>query len=358
VFALFTPDGNVIAILQTADRGLPTVFEDVMKKFKHINARTVDEAVAALRRYGDRTCIIAGGTDLLGKMKDEILPRYPEALINIKTIPGLDSIREEKGQLRIGTLVTLEGIAGDPRIQKPYPALAQAAERTASPHLRAMGTIGGNLCQDIRCWYYRNPNNRFPCLRKGGGRCYAIDGDNRYHSIYGGSVEEGCYAVHPSDTAPALVALNAEIVTSKRILGLDDFFLVDVEKTTALECDEIVMEIRIPKPTKGSRSVFLKVAPRKSIDFSIVNCASCISAPAGRIESARICLNSVYVKPYRAIKAEKMLRGKNIDEATAEEAAAAAVADAKPMERNRYMVQIARALVKRSILACKTKQEK
>jgi xanthine dehydrogenase YagS FAD-binding subunit len=333
---------------------LEGLYEELMRKFKHINARTVDEAVAALRRYGDKACIIAGGTDLLGKMKDEILPRYPEALINIKTIPGLDSVREKNGALRIGALTTLEDIAEIPRIQVRYTALAQAAGRTASPHLRAMGTIGGNLCQDIRCWYYRNPNNRFPCLRKGGGRCYAIEGDNRYHSIFGGSVEEGCYAVHPGDTAPALVALNAEIVTSKRTIGIDDFFLVDVVKTTVLDGDEIVTEIRIPKPPKGSYSSFLKVAIRKSIDFPIVNCAAAVTVSSGKVESARICLNAVYVKPYRAVKAEEALKGKKIDEATAEEAAAAAVSDARPMERNRYMVQIARTLVKRSILECGT----
>ncbi len=323
-----------------------------MQKFKHINARTLEEATDALGRYGGKACIIAGGTDLLGKMKDENLPSYPEALINIKTIPGLDSVREEKDRLRIGALVTLEDVADNPGIRSRYPALAQAAGRSASPHLRAMGTIGGNLCQDIRCWYYRNPNNRFPCLRKGGGRCYAIDGDSRYHSIFGGSVEEGCYAVHPSDTAPALIALNAEIVTTKRTMGIDDFFLVDVEKSTVLDRDEIVTEIRLPKPPKGSKSAFLKVALRKSIDFPIVNCAASIVASAGKIESARICLNSVYVTPYRAVNAEKKLEGKAIDDRAAEEAADAAVSDARPMKDNGYMVQIARTLVARSILAC------
>jgi xanthine dehydrogenase YagS FAD-binding subunit len=323
-----------------------------MKKFNHIDARTVEEAVAALRRYQDKASVIAGGTDLLGKMKDEILPRYPEALINLKTIPGLDYIRMEEDGLRIGTLATLEDIAGDPLIKSRYPALAQAARRTASPHLRTMGTIGGNLCQDIRCWYYRNPNNRFPCLRKGGGRCYAIEGENRYHSIFGGSVEGGCYAVHPSDTAPALIALNAEVVTSKRIIKLDDFFQVDIEKTTVLDFDEIIAEIRIPAPPPDARSSFLKFAIRKSIDFPIVNCAAMIVCSAGKITSARICLNAVYVKPYRAIKAEGILQGKEINEESAEAAGEAAVSEAKPMEQNRYIVQIARTLVKRSILAC------
>jgi xanthine dehydrogenase YagS FAD-binding subunit len=323
-----------------------------MKKFTHISAYTVDDAVSALRRYGNRAAVIAGGTDLLGKMKDEILPKYPEALINLKTIPGLEFLREEKGILRIGALTKLEDIGREPLIREKYSALSQAAAKTASPHLREMGTLGGNLCQDIRCWYYRNPNNRFPCLRKGGGRCYAIEGDNRYHSIMGGSVEEGCYAVHPSDTAPALIALNAKAVTSKRSLNLENLFQVDVEKTTVLEGDEILTEIQIPEPPADARSAFLKFAIRKSIDFPIVNCAAMIAVSRGKVKSARICLNAVAVKPYRAVKAEKAIIGKPVDEALAETAGIAALSEAKPMERNGYMVQIAKTLVKRTILAC------
>ncbi len=323
-----------------------------MRKFTHINAQTIDEAVTALRRYGNRASIIAGGTDLLGKMKDEILPRYPEALINIKTIPGLDFLKEEAGVLRIGTLTPLEDVAKEPLIRDKYAALAQAAGRTASPHLREMGTLGGNLCQDIRCWYYRNPDNRFPCLRKGGGRCYAIEGDNRYHSIMGGSVEGGCYAVHPSDTAPALIALNAGVMTSKRMINLDSFFQVDVAKTTILDSDEIVTEIQVPEPSTDSRSVFLKFAIRKSIDFPIVNCAAMITISSGKVAAARICLNAIAVQPYRATKAEQLIFKKRIDEKIAEDAGNAAMSEAKPMDRNGYMVQIARVLVKRAILAC------
>jgi xanthine dehydrogenase YagS FAD-binding subunit len=329
-----------------------------MRKFNHIDARTIDEAVSTLQRYRNKGCIIAGGTDLLGKMKDEILPDYPEALINIKTIPGLDFIREEEGMLRIGALTALEDIAAAPLIKNKYSALAQAARRTASPHLRTMGTLGGNLCQDIRCWYYRNPNNRFPCLRKGGGRCYAIEGENRYHSIFGGSVEGGCYAVHPSDTAPALIALNADVVTSKRTIKLDDFFRVDVVKTTALDFDEIVTEIRMPEPPDDAQSSFLKFAIRKSIDFPIVNCAAMLLRSEGKIQTARICLNAVYVKPYRALKAEELLQGKELNEELAETAGMAAVSEAKPMEQNRYLVQIAKTLVKRSILACQETRPK
>jgi xanthine dehydrogenase YagS FAD-binding subunit len=323
-----------------------------MKKFTHINARSIDEAVTFLIRYGGKASIIAGGTDLLGKMKDEILPTYPEALVNIKTIPGLDFIEEEKSALMIGSLTRLEDIAQAPGIKENYTALAEAAERTASPHIREMGSIGGNLCQDIRCWYYRNPNNRFPCLRKGGGRCYAIEGDNRYHSIFGGSVEKGCYAVHPSDIAPSLIALDGNVITSKRKIKAEDFFIVGVKRTTVLDPDEIVKEIEIPKPSDAAKSCFLKFAIRKSIDFPIINCASAIVKENGKVKTARICLNAVYVKPYRAKKAEEAILGKSINEENAEKAAEIAIADAKPMKDNRYMVQIAKVLIKRTILGC------
>jgi xanthine dehydrogenase YagS FAD-binding subunit len=323
-----------------------------MRKFTHANAKTVEEAVSLLRRYGDKAVVIAGGTDLMGKMKDQILPTYPEAVINLKDIPGLDFISEEEGDLRIGSLTRLEDIATDPVVKSRYRALSEAAERTASTHLREMGTLGGNLCQDIRCWFYRNPKNRFPCLRKGGGRCYAIDGDNRYHSIFGGSVTEGCLAVHPSDTAPALIALDAKILTSRRTVRAEDFFEVGVCRTTVLDPDEIVTEIRIPAPPEGAKSAFIKFALRESIDFPIVNCGAMVTCFDGTVTDARICLNAVWVKPYRAIKAEEAMAGKSITEETAEVAGAAAVSGAKPLRDNGYMVQIAKTMVKRAILAC------
>ena len=323
-----------------------------MKDFKHFNAYSVDEAVALMGRYGERAAVIAGGTDILGKMKDSILPAYPEALINIKTIQGLSGIKESGGMLTIGALTLLADIAANPVIQSKYAALAQAAGRTASPHLRNMGTIGGNICQDIRCWYYRNQNNRFSCLRKKGGRCYAIKGDNRYHSIFGGSVSGGCFAVHPSDTAPALVALDAKIVTSSRTIDAEKFFEVKPIKTTVLKADEIVTAIQIPEPAAGSSSAFLKFALRRSIDFPIVNCAAMVTRKDGKVTAARICLNAVHVIPYRAVRAEQVITGRAIDEAAAEEAGAAAVAEAKPLEHNKYMVAIARTLVKRSLLVC------
>ena len=218
--------------------------------------------------------------------------------------------------------------------------------------MREMGTLAGNICQDIRCWYYRSPDNRFPCLRKGGGRCYAIEGDNRYHSIFGGSVDQGCYAVHPSDTAPALIALDSRIKTTKRTIPAEEFFRVSVAGTTVLEKDEIVLEIEIPTPSPGSRSAFHKFALRKSIDFPIVNCAAAITLKDQKVDQARICLNAVYVKPYRPLQAEKVIQGKVLDEKMAEEAGEAAVAGANPLTHNGYMVQIARALTKRAVLAC------
>jgi len=313
-----------------------------MRTFKHIDATSVDEAVSALSQSGSKA--IAGGTDVVGAMKDEILPAYPEVIVNLKTIPGLDYIKEEGGVLKIGAMTKLEDIAINSTVKSKYTALAEAAHKTASPHIREMGTIAGNICQDIRCWYYRNPQNRFNCLRKGGSMCYAMAGDSRYHSIFG--AVSGCLAVHPSDTAPALIALDAKIVTSKRTINAEDFFEVGVAKTTVLDADEIVTEIQVPTP--AGKSAFIKLALRKSIDFPIVNCATMIADG-----TARICLNAVYNKPYRATAAEEAIAGQAINEANAEAAGSAAVADAMTMPANKYKAQIAKTLVKRTILACK-----
>lgn len=324
-----------------------------MRTFAHFNARSVDEAISILKRYGERAHIIAGGTDLLGKMKDEILPNYPEAVVNLKSIAGLDYIREDNNALMIGALTRLEDIATHPIVGERYAALAEAAGRAASPHLREMGTLGGNICQDIRCWYYRHPHNRFACLRKGGGRCYAMEGENRYHSIFGGSVEDGCYAVHPSDTAPALIALGAKVKTSKRTLDAENLFDVKVNGTTVLDTDEIVTELEVPQPQDGARSAFVKFALRKTIDFPIVNCAVMITSQGNNVTAARVCLNAVYVKPYRATKAEDFMIGREINEANSAAAGEAVVSIATPLRHNGYMVQIAKIMVKRAILGCR-----
>jgi xanthine dehydrogenase YagS FAD-binding subunit len=315
------------------------------KKFAHVNAKTIDEAASILR--AGHASVISGGTDLLGAMRFEVLPNYPEIVVNLKTIPGLDYIKEAGGMLKIGALTKLEDIAKSDLVRKKYTALAEGAHRTATPHIREMGTIGGNICQMNRCWYFRNPDNRFYCIRKGGKTCFAMAGDNRYHSIFG--AVKMCLAVNPSDTAPSLVALNAKIQTNRRLIEAENFWDMTVPGSTVLALDEIATEIQIPTPAAGVKSAFIKFAIRKTIDFPIVNCAAMIGGG-----NARICLNAVYNKPYRATSAEEAIKGKSIDEANAEAAGAAAVATAKvlPGDRNKWKIQIAKTMVKRTILAC------
>ena len=323
-----------------------------MRNFTHINATTIDEAVTVLGAGGARAT--AGCTDLLGLMKDAVLPdsNYPETIVNLKTItPSLDYIKEEGGMLKIGALTRLEDIAISSAVHNQWTALAEAAHRTASPHIREMGTIGGNICQLNRCWYFRTLNNRFDCIRKGGNICYAMAGDNRYHSIFGAM--SGCVCVNPSDTAPAMVALDATIVTSKREIAAEDFWTVPMmdPSSTVLDEDEIVTEIQVP--AFSGKSAFLKFAMRKSIDFPIVNCAAAVDG-----SNVRICLNAVAGTPYRATGAEEAMAGKTINEENAEAAGAAAVQGNMPLPAvgqapgNKYKVQIAKALVKRAILAC------
>jgi xanthine dehydrogenase YagS FAD-binding subunit len=313
-----------------------------MKALNHVNASTVAEASAALT--DGRATPIAGGTDLIGRLKDNILPRYPELLVNVKSIPGLDYIKEERGLLKIGAATRLADIAAHQGIRQKYTALAQAAGRVATPHVRDMGTIAGNIAQLHRCWYFRKPDNRFNCIRKGGTTCFAMIGDNRYHSIFG--AVNRCIAVHPSDTAPALVALDAKVVTNKRTIDAQDFWDVRSPENTVLSAGEIVTEIQAPAPAAGAKSAFVKFALRKSIDFPIVNCAVALSGDA-----ARICLNAVAPTPYRALKAEAAIAGKSIDEATAEAAGEAGLADARPLKANRFKVQIAKTLIKRTLLS-------
>jgi xanthine dehydrogenase YagS FAD-binding subunit len=315
------------------------------KKFAHVNAKTIDEAASILR--AGKAVALSGGTDILGAMRFEILPNYPETVVNLKSIPGLDYIKEDAGILKIGALTRLEDIAKSETVKNKYAALAEAAHRTGSPHIREMGTIAGNICQMTRCWYFRLPDNRFNCVRKGGNMCYAMQGDNRYHSIFGQI--NACFAVNASDTAPALVALNAKIKTNKRLIDAESFWNMAVPGSTVLAADEIVTEIQVPTPAPGVKSSFIKFAIRKSIDFPIVNCAVMVGGG-----TARICLNAVYNKPYRAKSAEEAIQGKPINETNAEAAGAAALASAVvlPGDRNKWKIQIAKTMVKRSILAC------
>lgn len=323
-----------------------------MKSFEHFNAGSVDEALARLRDHEGRASLIAGGTDLLGTLKGEILPDYPEALINIKTIAGLDGIREDEEGLRIGALTRLSKIAASYEVGKYYGALAGAAGSVGSPELRNMATLGGNLCQDSRCWYYRYPHQmggRIICYRKGKGPCPALKGDNRYHAVLGGKV---CFAVCPSDTAIALTALNARIriatPAGDRVVPIGDFYDT---LTHILKPDEIVIEILVPRPPEDSTQNFLKFRMRDAVDFAIASVASVISESDGICMDARIVLGAVAPIPYRATAAEDAIRGKPLNEETAEAAAEAALKDARPLSRNAYKVEIAKTLVKRAILS-------
>jgi len=314
-----------------------------LRDFKHINAQTINEATTILASGNAEA--IAGGTDIVGTMKLYLLREYPETVVNLKTIsPSLDYIKEEGGMLKIGALTRLEDIAKSNVVQSKWAGLAEAAHRTASPHIREVGTIGGNICQLNRCWYFRKKNNHYDCIRKGGNMCYAMAGENRYHSIFGAVA--ACVAVNPSDTAPALVALNATIKTSKRDIPAEEFWAVKIPGSTVLDTDEIVTEIQVP--AFSGKSAFVKFALRSSIDFPIVNCAAAIDG-----SNVRICLNAVYNLPYRATKAEEAISGKTIDEASAEAAGTAAVSGAMPLAYNKWKVQIAKAMVKKCLLACK-----
>ena len=323
-----------------------------MRRFKHFDAKAIDEAVSLLSEFGGSAKVIAGGTDIIGLLKDNVLSEPYEALINIKNIPGLEEIKEEDGMLKLGALVKLEDIAHNEKIRDKYGALALSARYAASPHIREMGTIGGNICQNTRCWYFRCPNDRFHCVRKGGDECFAGDGDNRYHSIFG-DVKD-CLAVNPSDTLPALVVLEAKIKTSKRVIEINDFFPEkDPLKMTILDDDEIVTEIQIPEPEAGSKSSFKKFAIRKSIDFPIVNCAAAVLCNGDTVEKVKICLNAVYFRPYEPKRAEDYLEGKTLDEENAATTGEAAIWGAKPLAMNEYKVQIAKGLIKQTLLACK-----
>lgn len=319
-----------------------------MRKFEHISAKTVKEASEALAKYGARKAYVnAGGTDLIGTLRNNVLDDYPEAIIDLKTIePSLDYIKVEGGVLKIGALAKLEDIAESDTVKKSWGALAEAAHRTASPHLREAGTIGGNICQMNRCWYFRKHNNRFFCIRKGGSECFAPAGENRIHSIFGISDGKMCFAVNPSDTAPALVAYNASIVTNKRTIEAEKFWKVTVPGSTVLDQDEIVTEIQVP--AFSGKACFKKMAVRASIDFPIVNCCSAYDG-----SNWRICLNAVSGNPRRCTEAEEAMKGKSISDDTAKAAGEAAVAKANAMSCNSYKIHIAKGLIKQTILACK-----
>ncbi len=319
-----------------------------MKRFRYRNATAITEAVALLKE--GNAAVLAGGTDILNLLKMSALKNPPETLVNIKNIPALNFIRQDEDQdgLRIGATTKVGDLASSELIKSKYPALASAAGSVASPPIRAMGTIAGNLCQEVQCWYFRRSfltGNTFDCARKGGTQCYAIDGDNRYHAILGA---KRCFAVCPSDIAVVLAALDATIITSKRSIPVADFYQV---LGNVLECGEIITEIWLPTPDPRTHPIFIKYALRPTIDFAMASVAVSVTKELGKALDVRIVLGAVAPVPFRATLAERALKGNTISEPVAEMAAAAAVEDAIPLSRNKYKVPIVRALVKRAILA-------
>jgi xanthine dehydrogenase YagS FAD-binding subunit len=321
-----------------------------MYKFTHVNATAVADAATTLGK--GKAQVLAGGTDLLTYMKGMCSPNPPTTLVNIKGITSLDYIKVDGGILKIGALTSLADIAASSVVSGGWNALAQAAAAVGSPELRNQGTIGGNICQKPRCVYFRTELNNFNCLRKNAsGICYALVGVNTYHSIFG--AVGGCIAVCPSDTAPALVALGASIVTNKKTWAAADFFVIKGEQINSIDADEIVTEIQVPALASGTKSTYLKFAFRKAIDFPLVSCAAVVTVASGNVSKASIVLGGVYNSPKRATDAETSITGKAISTATADTAGAATATAATPtaLAANKYKVQIAKTLIKRALLA-------
>ncbi len=320
-----------------------------MKAFRHKSATSVREAVSLLSQKPGRALPIAGGSDLLEEMKEHI--QAPELLVSLRTIPGLDKIEQKADAVSIGALVTISDLAENPLVESHFPALVEAASVIASLQIRNVGTVGGNLCQRPRCWYYRGP---FKCLRKGGDVCYAVNGENRYHAILGGGPS---YIVHPSDLAPALMALDARVrivgASGERILPLERFFVlptVDLRRENILKPGEILTEILVPRPAPGTRSTYRKQMERDAWDFALASVAAVVRQRQGKVEHARVVLGGVAPIPWRSREAEAALLGKSLDAASAAAAADKALEPARPLRDNAYKVALARAIIREALL--------
>lgn len=320
----------------------------MITRFRWTDARSLEDALAQLN---DKTVVKAGGVDLMDRLKEGL--DSPSLLVNIRTIPGLDQVREESGWLRIGPMVTLATIAEHPTICRRYRALADAALNAATPQIRNMATVGGNLLQRPRCWYFRS--DQFHCLRKGGDHCFALEGENDYHAIFDNEI---CAIVHPSALACALTALGAKVQVrgrnGAREISLNDLFVrpeEDVTREHVLKSDEILSQISVPIPGESLRSAYTKVGQKQSFDWPLAEVAVVLDQTANRVERASIVLGAAAPVPWRAIGAEKVLVGKAVNDQSAREAAMTAVKGARPLSQNAYKVPICEAIVRRTILA-------
>jgi len=318
-----------------------------MDSFEHVDAPDPQTAVELLNAPNVRP--IAGGTDLLTEMKSRIVA--PERLVNLKTLRELKGVDESSDRIRIGALTTLTELETHPLVTSRLPILAEAASQAATLQLRNAGTVGGNLCQQVRCGYYRHPD--VDCWLKGGDRCYARDGDNAQHAIFGGS---GCIAVHPSDLAPALAALDAEVriigPDGERTEALESIYRLPEEgrrQHTTLAEDELIAEVHVPRPEAASSGTYLKAMERATWSFALVSVAVQLRWDGDRVASASVVLGAVAGIPWRAAAAEELLRGQTLDEAFTERVGEIAVANASPFSHNGYKVPLARNLVTRAL---------
>lgn len=321
----------------------------MLPSFAYVRVRSVSEAIDQLA--AGSVHLHAGGTDLLGCLRDGVF--RADRIVSLGGLGELRGLRETRdGGMRIGALTTITEVAESPTVRDRYPLLARAASEVASPQLRNQGTLGGNLCQKPRCWYYRG---EFACLRKGGAQCFAVNGQNQFHCILGGNT---CYIVHPSDTAPALVALDAKVEIAgpngNRTLALADFHVPpseDPQRETWLEPQEIVTAIVLPPPPRGLRSAYRKVRTRRSWDFALAGTALALELDGDTVTSARVILSGAAPFPWRSREAEQALAGQPLHRETVARAAAAAMEPARPLEQNGYKIALFQGLIEQELLS-------
>ncbi len=326
------------------------IVRDIMPQFELFQPATAEDALGLLARYGVDAWVLAGGLDSLEWFKDRI--KRPKVVVDLSRIKELCGIRKVDGGLEIGAMTTLTEVVRHPAVRERCAILSQAAESAASPQIRNQGTIGGNVSQDARCWYYRNG---WTCYRAGGNICYADTptGMNREHAIFDA---DRCVAVNPSDTAPALIALDARMVIrdarGTREVKAEDYFIgpgFDITRMTVLGPGDLLTAIRIPATWAGTHFSFEKVRDRQVWDFPLVNIASVAVLSGDRIDRMRLVVNAVAAHPVRLTRVEDAVRGKRRDETTAEMAGRLAIEGAQPLAHNGYKVTLVRNLVKRVI---------
>ena len=323
---------------------------DAMPAFELFQPGSVSDALGILDRHGDDAWVMAGGMDTFDWLKDRI--KKPRVVVDLGMVNELRGIKDAGGGLEIGAMTTLTTVANNPLVKERFPMLAQAALIVASPQIRNQATAGGNVTQDARCWYYRAG---WPCYRAGGNICYADTPTavNREHAIFNA---DRCVAVNPSDTAPALMALDASFVikngSSERVVPAEEFFIgpgIDIMKLTVLKPGDLLTAIRIPATWAGKAHYFEKVRDRMVWDFALVNIAAAINTSGSTIADSRMVVNGVAATPYRLTAVEAAIKGKARDKATADMAADLAVQGAAPLRHNAYKIPLVKALVKRAI---------